>query len=925
MSTKTTFKRIALVAVAALGLGVLSSVAPASATAVSMTLDNSSITVVQQSATDSPVAVFAITVTNTDTNTGAGLSAGESITATISGGPALEIDGSAFTLAEMATYLKFREVKQSATNSVVPAYDAATIDTNAAVAAFDRTDGIIQGGRNTGHYAMAGVSAATTAAVTAATTTGKTRTYYMAVIIDTTVALTAARNKVVDAGVFTIQFDLQNAGGATLQRSTAKVDFVSAAANSGAKLTAASSGQWFVGETPSIANQGTDKKITTTLRNRDDGALRLADGSAPVVTGQVADASTVINYQSTLVADTATESLTAGQAGDGVYGVSVATPWTGAKGPLTLTTRYGLASATASITLNLAPTTSTTGVGSVAATGAIIATTKDAATLPLTTKTMTFSYAVALSAVPQTGYSAYYTLTNGASCSAGDMSVADTTTPVKVLTDATGVATLAVTNAFPTTGCTVAVTWTGAATNTTATQTVTFAKAAAASAIPSPGGSYQSLTKAAIKTTWTIVDQFGAVMPAASVTFSHAGANAPTVAPAAVLTDANGQASYTFTDALGVAASTTLGTDTVAVAAVNAVAPTVSTGSITVTYKTALSVITHLYSTYTLQGATAGVATLIPATVFSNATASGLANSTLDKIDWSKAVAVASTSGETGVVKLDFVASTSAALADAATGIPTTVTVTNGFILDAAGKLTTSRIIYANESIYLVGAKTGTAVVTATNGTITKTASVAFVNAATDARIVTATESAGRVSVKVTDWQDNAVGGVSLDVTLTGGGKLGNGASFAQFTTARDGSVTFDVIGAATVSVRSTSANKTLNLADYADATGTTVTTGVKAGVRTATVTTAGIADTAAENAQAALDAAAEATDAANAATDAANAAAEAADAATAAAQDAADAVAALSTQVSEMVNALKKQITALTNLVIKIQKKVKA
>jgi len=77
--------------------------------------------------------------------------------------------------------------------------------------------------------------------------------------------------------------------------------------------------------------------------------------------------------------------------------------------------------------------------------------------------------------------------------------------------------------------------------------------------------------------------------------------------------------------------------------------------------------------------------------------------------------------------------------------------------------------------------------------------------------------------------------------------------------------------------------------------------------------------------AQAAADAAAEATDAANAATDAANAAAEAADAATAAAQDAADAVAALSTQVSEMIDALKKQITALTNLVIKIQKKVKA
>jgi trimeric autotransporter adhesin len=95
----------------------------------------------------------------------------------------------------------------------------------------------------------------------------------------------------------------------------------------------------------------------------------------------------------------------------------------------------------------------------------------------------------------------------------------------------------------------------------------------------------------------------------------------------------------------------------------------------------------------------------------------------------------------------------------------------------------------------------------------------------------------------------------------------------------------------------------------------------------TATLTaTATVADDAAtEAAAAAGDAAAEATDAANAATDAANAAAEAADAATAAAQDAADAVAALSTSVTAMVADLRKQITSLTNLVIKIQKKVKA
>jgi hypothetical protein len=79
------------------------------------------------------------------------------------------------------------------------------------------------------------------------------------------------------------------------------------------------------------------------------------------------------------------------------------------------------------------------------------------------------------------------------------------------------------------------------------------------------------------------------------------------------------------------------------------------------------------------------------------------------------------------------------------------------------------------------------------------------------------------------------------------------------------------------------------------------------------------------QSVDAATDAANEATDAANAATDAALAAADAADAATAAAMDASDAVAALSATVATLVASLKAQITSLTNLVIKIQKKVKA
>jgi len=75
----------------------------------------------------------------------------------------------------------------------------------------------------------------------------------------------------------------------------------------------------------------------------------------------------------------------------------------------------------------------------------------------------------------------------------------------------------------------------------------------------------------------------------------------------------------------------------------------------------------------------------------------------------------------------------------------------------------------------------------------------------------------------------------------------------------------------------------------------------------------------------AAMAAAEEATAAANDATDAALSAAEAAEAATAMAQEAVDAVAELSSQVTALISALRAQITSLTNLVIKIQKKVKA
>ena len=84
MSTKTTFKRIALVTVAALGFGVLSSVAPASAANSSMTVGYTSLTVVGAGGTN--LGFIPVTITNGDGDYAA-IGNTESLTATITAWP----------------------------------------------------------------------------------------------------------------------------------------------------------------------------------------------------------------------------------------------------------------------------------------------------------------------------------------------------------------------------------------------------------------------------------------------------------------------------------------------------------------------------------------------------------------------------------------------------------------------------------------------------------------------------------------------------------------------------------------------------------------------------------------------------------------------------------------------------------------------
>jgi hypothetical protein len=238
-------------------------------------------------------------------------------------------------------------------------------------------------------------------------------------------------------------------------------------------------------------------------------------------------------------------------------------------------------------------------------------------------------------------------------------------------------------------------------------------------------------------------------------------------------------------------------------------------------------------------------------------------------------------------------------------------------------------------SISLVGSVAGTNTVTIQNVAAGSTATISAA-AALSVRVGSATESSVTMTLDKATYAPGDQATITVTIKDAAGNAVVDGtydAFAADVTSTR--AMSAGTLPTASVAVGSTVGVKTY-LVNVPNSEGAfTISALPGAGMlgagsavaisATATVTPSAASVTANEVAQAAADAAAEATDAANAATDAANAAAEAADAATAAAQDAADAVAALSTQVSSLIAGLKAQLTALTNLVIKIQKKVKA
>jgi len=935
MSTKTTFKRIALVAVAALGFGLVTAVAPATAkdgvAAGAIALDNSYLTVIRSS--NANLGVVRVTLTDLDGSGDTLTANGETITATVIGVPAIDTK----TVALNAGDITFQELKETTTGAKDYVVDSAPSQ-----AASVYTDGVIRGG--------AGTIGGNTPVSNRATTDGAS-VYAIALIGD--------RTATSDKGYYTVRFRLTDSTGFVVSEKSVQIRFVSDNAASGAVITSSVTGSIQKGQAIGFS---TNNKIAVTLRDPNTGRIQQSPASgayvpvAPTLTAALTDSLGTVLTTGTLtlgdtgaadtdvVSGTTTGSTLNAALLDGVYGLTAAsTALDTAAAALTnqIRVRFGATEHFVTVTHYGSTTAdSTTSTMTVAATGISVLNTATPFKLPITTKSAVFTVtALTTGSVAVTNIPISFTVAYTGNVNAGDLTPVATKVTT-VMTDASGQASFTVTNANPISGGIATVTASGFATSGTKAVALNWELPKASAISISPSSSKVKTTSVTVVTA-TVTDQFGKAVAGEILQPSVTGANAPAtgVTIPTIVTGADGKATYTLTDAKAVEASTTLGTDAVNFTAAS---QAVSGTAVTYTYVATLPVIAAFAGFYDLAETTTAASrvTPVPATGIYNGTAKLLINDARDMT--AALVASGSTSNEVVAFRFNATSSASAAVA----GVIVTATISDGgyFFASTTNLKTSSRTLVtdANGDIsFLAGStKTGAITVTVTSGTTTGTASFWVGNATADARYVTMTGAATAtangalvpVTATVTDRYGNAVGSVALSLTATGAAAFAGGATTQTYTTDSTGTFTFQGTsyntagGAGTFKAAVTTSGTSVS--DAAGYVGTTaVDSTLTAGTSSATlaVTFAEGVNPAEAAAQAASDAAAEATDAANAATDAANAAAEAADAATAAAQDAADAVAALSTQVSEMVDALKKQITALTNLVIKIQKKVKA
>ena len=921
MSTKTTFKRVALVAVVSLGFGVLTSVAPASATPVIPTLVTvGTVPVAQVGVTHStPVTFSAPFAVNTDTHI---------ITVRIMSAPA----GSAYASVIGNNKTAAGVVCNGSTNSWITNDCYATgstvaaemdISTNASSAASNGTVGTEVTG-----LSRPEIAATLTHGSWVSATSSKAYVDIMPDVAGTYTVLVSTSNRL--EAVANSTYAAGDASATYTFTTGAAVTAVTLAAVTGAPTGGSTNGQIY---------KVTIKDAAGAVSQLSSGqAINLTSNVSTTNIGEIAVGCTTCT--ATYNGAGVTAGLDNTNFSNGVAYIQIKDATAAAADAVITATGSGTLADTITSTVGFSTVLGTTFASATIADvalavrpgsgkkGVTTVTAGTSYTDQVSPSVTSHSYAVTVATAPTAAAKVAVNITDTAGQITG-LEGAVYSTYVGVAAT-TGLGTLSVTTAamLNTYGFTASVASTAAA-------AIVVQSATATSSASSIAVARNSVIKAAYASasvlSAVLKDQFGAVKANTVVTVTTTGRNASTTGTA-LSTDANGRVTYTATDA-GTAATTNK-----------------------------QSVVTFTPSS--------GNGTA--ATVTINYTDSALGINLVEL-----ETSTTDDTAATGVTYDDINAGSTAGAYTAATAQTITATVTdvNGSLLvgvpvtfatasAGAAVVSTSATVYtgadgtASASVY--GWTAGVKTFTATAGAKSATGTVAYrqggatgTNNPLEVRTISAVATGNSIVVTAKDRFGNIVSGVPLFATRTGNGTFGGGSNTNGQTTGADGtaeflfnagsadsvvtitasdsttalpSVSYGQTGfLAGINARSTAATQTAYTAATVG-TATTAETGVGASLAPAGIGSVTVAMAAAVNsADTAADAAAEATDAANAATDAANAAAEAADAATAAAQDAADAVAALSAQVASLISGLKAQLTALTNLVIKIQKKVKA
>jgi hypothetical protein len=857
MSTKTIFKRVALVTVAALGFGVLTSVAPASAAT----------------------------------------SAATSVTAQAFGPTRVGVGTTVrFAIAHAAGSIGDTMIVAATLTSKPSLSTGTVLNLNPGSVSSVTLTRLGNTYKNMAFAAGEPAASATVSTGTADLTTTTQTTSYVDVVLTPDVAgsytfLLSTGNSTYTAGNKNAVVTLTTAGApATATITTIRSEIATAGSNGSPIKVVLKDANGVV--TKPDAYESYDLTVTTgsaTIANASLDASEFASGSATtnIVDSTASDTIVVSGSGGGTLGGVTTLAATLAMTSSKASATAAATDAEWQQGTGVATTGFKLVSQT-SLVFPATAASQSIGLKALTANGTAAETTASATLYTTVTVTDTTG---AITGVEGAAYDVVLSQAGAGATKTSALSVSatlGTTHSYTVTTTLTGGTTLVVTGATPVSTTTGAIS--PAIVNSALLGTNTF--------------------------TSKITDQFGSAFAGAAIIATVSAGRNSTKAAVNMVSDASGYVSYTLTD------SGTSGT------------------SDTITFDGATDV------TATVNY---GLATVSTATVTGGNTTAGVTAATNTTYD------ITAGDGAEGGVQT-FTVTVKDANGALLSGLPVVWTVSGTTAAITSNSATGYTTSVGTDSASVYAWKAGTYTVTATVGGKTATGTITFgQTGAGEERSISAKASGPVVTATVVDRFGNPVPGVTVYATKTGVGYFGSGTTKTSGTTDTEGTVDFVITGgSADVKVSTLSYSATAGTcpsgqtgalkgnadctADPADATAFTASTAgttVKAeagvgasfdaaGVSSATASV--VADTTVgDSAQTAADAAAEATDAANAATDAANAAAEAADAATAAAQDAADAVAALSAQVATLISGLKSQLTALTNLVIKIQKKVKA